>query len=318
VKIDRRTILTALSRRHFPPGITAGDAPIPKRRLKVAGEIKICGSRRTAFSPNHNKAGPQPGPHDCKERACLHRTRTAGEDPGGVAGPSGGPLLDVDGVTLAVQKTARSPGHGPPNRRELSTCGPRTVSSCLGPSGVRQVDLAQGRRRFPWRPSRERSGLPAGTIERPGPGPHDGCFRKFDQLMPWKTVKQNVMFPILASGPLRAPAEAEQAGSGLYRQGEILPSSRTPIRTLLSGGMKQRVAIAGARRWRWSRTSLLMGRAVSAALDALTRRQRCRKELLQASGKTRGSRVLFVTHSIEEAIIVGVAHPRAVAPSRPG
>jgi NitT/TauT family transport system ATP-binding protein len=69
---------------------------------------------------------------------------------------------------------------------------------------------------------------------------------------------------------------------------------------MLSGGMKQRVAIARAMAME---PDILLMDEPYAALDALTRRQ-MQEELLQLWEDTRFT-VLFVTHSIEEAIILG-------------
>jgi NitT/TauT family transport system ATP-binding protein len=69
---------------------------------------------------------------------------------------------------------------------------------------------------------------------------------------------------------------------------------------MLSGGMKQRVAIA---RGMAMRPDVLLMDEPFAALDALTRRQ-MQEELLQLWDDIKFT-VLFVTHSIEEALIVG-------------
>ena len=69
---------------------------------------------------------------------------------------------------------------------------------------------------------------------------------------------------------------------------------------MLSGGMKQRVAIA---RGMAMEPDILLMDEPFAALDALTRRQ-MQEELLQLWDDTKFT-VLFVTHSIEEAVIIG-------------
>jgi NitT/TauT family transport system ATP-binding protein len=68
----------------------------------------------------------------------------------------------------------------------------------------------------------------------------------------------------------------------------------------LSGGMKQRVAIARAMA---IEPKILLMDEPFAALDALTRRK-MQDDLLELWNGTR-STILFVTHSIEEAVIVG-------------
>jgi NitT/TauT family transport system ATP-binding protein len=132
-----------------------------------------------------------------------------------------------------------------------------------------------------------------------GPGPDRiVVFQEFDQLPPWKTVKQNVIFPLLASRTLK-PKEAEERAMhyldkvGLARFADVHPHQ-------LSGGMKQRVAIARALAMQ---PRVLLMDEPFAALDALTRRK-MQEELLALWDDVRFT-LLFVTHSIEEALVVG-------------
>src|SRR5205823_2603101 len=79
------------------------------------------------------------------------------------------------------------------------------------------------------------------VITRPGPD-RMMVFQEFDQLLPWKTVKENVMFALTASGRLAARQAEEKALEyiakvNLTRFADSFPHT-------LSGGMKQRVAIA--------------------------------------------------------------------------
>ncbi len=132
-----------------------------------------------------------------------------------------------------------------------------------------------------------------------GPGPDRMMvFQEFDQLLPWKTVAQNVVFPLLATGKL-GRAEAQQKARhyidkvGLSRFADSYPHT-------LSGGMKQRVAIA---RGMAMEPEILLMDEPFAALDALTRRS-MQDELLRLWDDTKFT-VLFVTHSINEAIRIG-------------
>jgi NitT/TauT family transport system ATP-binding protein len=123
-------------------------------------------------------------------------------------------------------------------------------------------------------------------------------FQEFDQLLPWKTVRQNVMFALEASRRLEGAAAADRAMAciekvGLTRFADSYPHT-------LSGGMKQRVAIA---RGMAMEPDILLMDEPFASLDALTRRK-MQDELMQLWDDTRFT-VLFVTHSIPEAVRIG-------------
>ncbi len=132
-----------------------------------------------------------------------------------------------------------------------------------------------------------------------GPGPDRVMvFQEFDQLPPWKTVRENVMFPLLASRRTSKAEARERADLyldkvGLSRFADVHPHQ-------LSGGMKQRVAIARALAMH---PQVLLMDEPFAALDALTRR-RMQEELLALWDELRFT-LVFVTHSIEEALVVG-------------
>ena len=123
-------------------------------------------------------------------------------------------------------------------------------------------------------------------------------FQEFDQLLPWKTVRQNVVFALQTTGKLRGRAADDKAMHyiekvNLTRFADAYPHT-------LSGGMKQRVAIA---RGMAMEPDILLMDEPFAALDALTR-QRMQEELLPLWDETRFT-VLFVTHSIPEAVKIG-------------
>src|SRR4051812_10109279 len=129
-----------------------------------------------------------------------------------------------------------------------------------------------------------------------GPGSDRGMVFQDYALFPWMTVKQNIGFgPRQRQLPRR---EIEEIASkfvglvGLERFADRYPSQ-------LSGGMKQRVAIA---RVLANDANVLLMDEPFGALDALTREQ-LQHELLQIWARTRVT-IIFVTHSVEEAVLL--------------
>ncbi len=212
-----------------------------------------------------------------------------------VAAPSGlpPPLLDIAGVTLQY-KTASSLVTATHRVSFQAWPGERTI--LLGPSGCGKSTLLKAIGGY-MKPVEGCITFKGATVDRPGPD-RMMVFQEFDQLFPWKTVKQNIMFPLLKSRGLGRREAAERAGD--YIERVHLTKFADAYPHTLSGGMKQRVAIARALAME---PEILLMDEPFAALDALTRR-RMQEELLELWMAIRCN-MLFVTHSIDEAILVG-------------
>jgi NitT/TauT family transport system ATP-binding protein len=203
------------------------------------------------------------------------------------------PLLDVRGVTLQYK-----------TKEHLVTATYRVDFKVyqsdrfvlLGPSGCGKSTLLKAVGGY-LAPIEGEIRLRGNMITRPGPD-RMIVFQEFDQLPPWKTVRQNVLFPLLASGKLKGREAEEKAMHYIEKVNLLKFADHYPH--MLSGGMKQRVAIA---RGMAMEPDILLMDEPYAALDALTRRK-MQDELLQLWDDTRFT-VLFVTHSIEEAVKIG-------------
>jgi nitrate ABC transporter ATP-binding subunit len=129
-----------------------------------------------------------------------------------------------------------------------------------------------------------------------GPGSDRGMVFQDYALFPWMTVRENISF-----GPRQKQLPREEIAKttaefvrmvGLERFADRYPNQ-------LSGGMKQRVAIA---RVLANDAGILLMDEPFGALDALTREQ-LQHELLQIWKRT-GFTAIFVTHSVEEAVLL--------------
>jgi NitT/TauT family transport system ATP-binding protein len=179
----------------------------------------------------------------------------------------------------------------------------------LGPSGCGKSTILKAVGGYV-QPVEGRILLDGVVIDAPGPD-RVFVFQEFDQLLPWKTVRENIVFALTAGKGLVRNEAIERARHFLNKVNLTKFENSHPH--TLSGGMKQRVAIARA--LAMEPRMLLMDEPF-AALDALTR-VKMQEELLELWSETK-STILFVTHSIPEAIRVGnrilllSAHPGQV------
>ena len=217
----------------------------------------------------------------------------------------------VRGVTvLAKRRTERAPlvalrgvrlGYDTPRGFHLAVDGldlevaRREKVVVLGPSGCGKSTLLKAIAGF--------VAPVGGTIvlrghAAPAPGPDRALvFQEFDQLFPWRTVLDNVAYPLRVNG--RSRSEAAARAHEFLRLTHLERSARRYPHEL-SGGMKQRVAIARALALE---PELLLMDEPFGSLDAITR-QRLQTELNRIVAETEVT-LLFVTHSIEEALVLG-------------
>ncbi len=141
-----------------------------------------------------------------------------------------------------------------------------------------------------------------------GPGLDRGIVFQQYALFPWRTALGNIEFGLEAK---RIPRSERSVRAKSYLDLVGLTGFERRYPHELSGGMKQRVAIA--RSLAYDPAVLLMDEPF-AALDAQTR-ETLQDELLRIWAKTRKT-ILFITHSIDEAVYLG--QRVAVMTSRPG
>jgi len=200
-------------------------------------------------------------------------------------------MIEVDHVSQVFQTSTRK------DHLALSdvslTIDDGAFVSILGPSGCGKSTLLYIVGGFV-RPSQGSARMKGRAIT--GPGPDRGpVFQEF-ALFPWKSVLGNVMYGPRQQGVKYAEAEAQSRALiemvGLKGFENFYPKE-------LSGGMKQRVALA--RTLAYHPEVLLMDEPFG-ALDAHTR-TRLQNDLLTIWERDRKT-VLFVTHSVEEAVFL--------------
>lgn len=215
------------------------------------------------------------------------------------------PVLEVDGVTLQYK-----------SKDYLITATYRVSLDVyrsdrfvlLGPSGCGKSTLLKGVAGY-MNPVEGEIRLKGRKITEPGPD-RMMVFQEFDQLLPWKTVKQNITFALRNSGRCQTAKEADEIAMEYIGKVRLTQFEDT-YPHMLSGGMKQRVAIA---RGMAMRPDILLMDEPFAALDEITR-FRLNNDLL-ALWRNLHKTVIFVTHSVFESVYL--SQRVIVMTARPG
>lgn len=130
-----------------------------------------------------------------------------------------------------------------------------------------------------------------------GPGPDRGMVFQGYSLFPWLTVKKNVEFGLKMR---KVPKEERSKKADEYIKLVGLEGFENALPKQLSGGMKQRVAIA---RTLANEPQMLLMDEPFGALDAQTRV--VMQELLSKISRETKTTILFITHDIDEAVLLG-------------
>ncbi len=202
------------------------------------------------------------------------------------------PAVALKNVGKTFGRAAASGGVVAALRDVSLTVEDGTFLALLGPSGCGKTTVL-----------RLADGLiqpDAGTVEvfgaPPQPGPGIGLVFQSFRLIPWATVRQNIQFALHGTGFGKADS-ADRTRQyielvGLTRFADVYPAA-------LSGGMKQRVALARALA---PEPAVLLMDEPFASIDSQTR------ELMQVElmriWTLRHPAVMFVTHSVDEAIVL--------------
>ena len=200
-------------------------------------------------------------------------------------------MIEIRGVTKTFQR----------GQRRVQALGPIDLSvargefvTILGPSGCGKTTLLHILGGFE-APTTGQVTVDGQAIE--GPGRDRGMVFQEATLFPWRSVQDNVAWPMQVAGEGRDRAR-ERARELLDRVG--LAGFEQAYPGELSGGMRQRAALA---RTLAMEPSVLLMDEPFGALDAQTREvmQEELTRLWQATGLT----VIFITHDISEAIFLG-------------
>lgn len=210
-------------------------------------------------------------------------------------------ILQVQGLGIAFAHGSSSPAHWILKDLDLSIRAGEFVT-IMGSSGAGKSTLlnaiaqtiapSAGTIRF-------NGSVVGGGGMVPSPGAHRqiGYVTQDDNLLPWRTVRENVLFPLSILG--RPSADDIAHATRLLEQVGLLRWADHHPRQL-SGGMRKRAALA--RTLAYNPPVVLMDEPFG-ALDAETRAQ-LQGDLLRLWEVERKT-ILFVTHDINEAIALG-------------
>ncbi|MDD6190769.1 MAG: ABC transporter ATP-binding protein [Firmicutes bacterium] len=209
-------------------------------------------------------------------------------------------MTENNGRTLLEIKNLTKNYHDGPDSRDIIRNLNLTVNegdflTILGPSGCGKTTLIRCIAGF-----EDFEGdiiVEGNKVDKPGID-RFMVFQTFEQLFPWRTVRGNITYPLKMNGisdkeERNRIAERHLDLVGLAGKGDLYPHQ-------LSGGMKQRVAIAKGLALN---PKIILMDEPFAALDAMTR-NKLQAELHRIKEKENAT-VIFITHNIQEALVLG-------------
>ena len=123
-------------------------------------------------------------------------------------------------------------------------------------------------------------------------------FQDFNQLYPWKTVEKNIQYPLKLQN-IKDKGKLKELSDEALKKVD-LDGKQKSYPHELSGGMKQRVAIAKALALK---SDIILMDEPFAALDAMTR-DKLQTELIRIHTQS-DITIIFITHNIQEALALG-------------
>jgi NitT/TauT family transport system ATP-binding protein len=204
------------------------------------------------------------------------------------------PKIRLRGIEKTFRWTARGKAHVVPALGGVDfDIRPNEFLSIIGPSGCGKTTLLRIIASLA-EPDAGEVIIDGRTVTEPGPE-RAMVFQQFG-LFPWKTVLDNVMFPLMVR-KMPAKEAKERAMDQLQRVGLERFTSSHPHQ--LSGGMQQRVGLARALA---TEPDILLMDEPFGAIDAQTR-EYMQEELMKIWWDTRKT-VVFVTHDLDEAVML--------------